>query len=96
MVIHAVCFKYKAEIDATTRERHRSEIRGLADMDGVIDMQIGEDIVRSARSYDTGLVMKFTDRVALDSYQKHPRHVPVGQFGISICDSIVVADFEAQ
>jgi hypothetical protein len=96
MVIHAVCFKYKPDVDAATRARHLADIRGLADMDGVIELEIGEDIVRSARSYDSGLVMKFPDRSALDAYQKHPRHVPVGQFGISICDSIVVADFEAK
>jgi hypothetical protein len=37
----------------------------------------------------------FTDRAALDAYQKDPRHVPVAQFGVSLCDHIVAVDFDA-
>ena len=54
---------------------------------------MGADVVRSPRSYDTGLAITFPDRAALDAYQKDPQHVPVAQHGVSLCDSIVAVDF---
>jgi hypothetical protein len=39
------------------------------------------------------LVVVFRDRAALDAYQTNPQHVPVAQFGVSVCDQIVAVDF---
>jgi len=94
MLLHLVCFKYKAEIDATTRAQHRQRLGALKDLDGVVDLKVGEDVVRSPRSYDTGLAITFPDRAALDAYQKNERHVPVAQFGVSLSDHIVAVDFD--
>ena len=60
----------------------------------MIDLKVGEDVVRSPRSYDTGLAITFPDRAALDAYQTNDRHVPVAQFGVSLCEHIVAVDFE--
>ena len=95
MLIHIVCFKYKPEVAAAARTQHREHLRALADIDGINELKVGEDVVRSARSYDTGLVITFRDRAALDGYAKHPRHVPVAQFGLANCESIVSVDFDA-
>jgi hypothetical protein len=89
-----VAFKYKAGVDAALRTQHRERLRALKDLDEIVDLKVGEDIVRSARSYDTGLLVIFADRAALDSYQKNSRHVPVAQFGAANCESIVSVDFE--
>ena len=94
MVLHLVSFKYKADVDAATRAQHRRRLGELEDLDGVIDLKVGEDVVRSPRSYDTGLAITFPDRAALAAYQTHDRHVPVAQFGVSLCDHIVAVDFE--
>lgn len=95
MLVHIVCFKYKPEIDANARNEHRARLRALSDIEGIIDLKVGEDVVRSPRSYDTGLVILFRDRSALDAYAKHPRHVPVAQFGPANCESVVAVDFDA-
>jgi hypothetical protein len=95
MIVHVVCFKYRSDIDAPSRAQHRERLRALHDLDGIIDLKVGQDVVRSARSFDTGLVIMFRDRAALDAYQKHPRHIPVAQFGPASCDSVVSVDFEA-
>ena len=42
---------------------------------------------------DTGLMVMFRDRAALDAYQKNPHHVPVAQFGAGICEHVVAVDF---
>ena len=94
MLLHLVCFKYKAEVDAVVRAQHRERLRALKDLDGVADLKVGEDVVHSPRSYDTGLAITFPDRAALDAYQKNERHVPVAQFGVSLSDHIVAVDFD--
>ena len=93
MLIHLVCFKYRADVDPAARADHRQRLAGLCQLSGVVDLQVGDDVVRSPRSYDTGLVVTFRDRAALDAYQKDPQHVPVAQHGVSLCDSIVAVDF---
>ena len=94
MLLHLVCFKYKTDVDAETRRQHRERLAALRNIDGIADLKVGADVVGSARSYDAGLAITFTDRAALDAYQKNERHVPVAQFGASLCDHIVAVDFE--
>jgi Stress responsive A/B Barrel Domain len=94
MLLHLVSFKYKADVDAATRAQHRQRLGALKSLDGVIDLKVGEDVVRSPRSYDTGLAITFPNRAALDAYQKNDQHVPVAQFGVSLSDHIVAVDFE--
>lgn len=94
MILHLVCFKYRADVDTAAREAHRAQLRGLRSLDGVVDLKVGGDIVRSPRSYDTGLAVTFPDRPALDAYGKNPQHVPISQHGVAICEHIVSVDFE--
>jgi hypothetical protein len=96
MLLHLVCFKYKPDVDAATRQEHRDRLAGLEQLDGVIDLKVGADVVHSARSYDTGLAITFPDRAALDAYQKNERHVPIAQFGVTISEHIVAVDFEIE
>ena len=95
MVVHMVSFKYKAEASDAARADHRAKLKGIADIDGILDFKVGEDFVRSPRSHDTGLVVLFRDRAALASYATNPRHVPVAQLGRDLTDAIVAVDFDA-
>lgn len=94
MLMHVVSFKYKAEVIEARRDEHRDRLQALQDLPGIVALMVGRDVVRSPRSYDTGLVVQFEDRAALDRYQKHERHVPVSQFGVTLCEHIVAVDFE--
>jgi hypothetical protein len=93
-ILHLVSFKYKTDVDETQRDDHRARLAALKDIDGVTSLKVGADVVRSPRSYDTGLAITFSDRAALDAYQRSPRHVPVAQFGVSLAEHIVAVDFE--
>jgi Stress responsive A/B Barrel Domain len=93
-LMHLVCFKYKPDVDIPTRAQHRGRLGALKDVDGIIELKVGEDVVHSARSYDTGLAITFTDRAAHDAYQKHERHVAVVQFAAGLCDHVVSVDFD--
>ena len=94
MLLHLVCFKYKSDVDAAARAQHRQRLEALKSLDGVIDLKVAEDVVRSPRSYDTGLSITFPDRAALDAYQKNDRHIPVAQMSVSLSEHIVAVDFE--
>jgi hypothetical protein len=94
MLMHLVCFKYKADVDQAARTDHRTRLATLKTLDGIIDLKVGEDVVRASRSYDTGLCITFVNRAALDVYAKDPRHVPIAQFGIAISEHVVACDFE--
>jgi hypothetical protein len=93
MLTHIVCFKYKSDIPESTRQEHRTRLRGLQGIEGVVNLTVGADVVHSPRSYDTALVVVFSDRAALDAYQTNPQHVPVAQFGVSLSEQIVAVDF---
>ena len=93
MLLHLVCFRYKPDTDATARTQHRERLAALKTLDGVVDLKVGEDVVRSPRSYDTGLMITFRDRAGLDAYAKDPQHVPVAQLGVSLSEHIVSVDF---
>ncbi|MBZ5557869.1 MAG: Dabb family protein [Acidobacteriia bacterium] len=93
-MLHLVSFKYKADVDPAARAEHRQRLAALHDIDGIAELKVGSDVVRAPRSYDTGLAITFRDRAALDAYQQNPRHVPVAQFGASLCEHIVAVDVE--
>jgi hypothetical protein len=95
MVVHIVSFKYRPDVDAAARQDHRAKLLALSNIDGILDLKVGEDFVRSPRSYDTGLVVSFRDRAALDGYATHPRHEPVAKLGRDLSDTIVAVDFDA-
>jgi hypothetical protein len=94
MVVHLVSFKYRSDVGAAARQDHRTRLSALANIDGILDLKVGEDFVRSPRSYDTGLVVSFRDRAALDMYATHPRHVPVAKLGRDLSETIVAVDFD--
>ncbi len=94
MLIHLVCWKYKSEINASDRDRHRNMLRALS---GLIDenesLDVGEDVLHLERSFDTGLVIRFNDREALDRYSYHPDHQKVAALGKEIAERVVSVDF---
>ncbi len=94
MLTHIVCFKYKADVSDETRREHRDRLAGLRALTGVVNLQVGADVVHSVRSFDTGLIVVFNDRAGLDAYAVDPQHVPVAQFGAGLCEQIVAVDLE--
>ncbi|HVF27703.1 MAG TPA: Dabb family protein [Pyrinomonadaceae bacterium] len=95
MLTHIVVWKYSAETDAAAREEHVALLRRLPSlMDGIESFAVGFDTVHLARSYDTGLVVVFRDRAALDAYTVHPEHIKVADFGRGISEHVASVDFE--
>jgi hypothetical protein len=95
MLTHLVVWKYRADVPQATREEHRTRLRSLsAIVPGIESLSVGSDTLHSPRSYDTGLVAVFRDRLVLDAYTVHPDHVEVVRFGDGIIEAIAKVDFE--
>ncbi len=95
MLTHIVIWKYRAEVGAARREEHVASLRRLVDfIPEIISLDVGFDVLRLARSYDTGLVATFRDRAGLEAYTVHPEHVRVAQLGRDISEHVASVDFE--
>lgn len=96
MLTHVVCWKYKAETTEEECKEHRAMLAALKNIiNEVVDLKVGEDILRLDRSFDTGLVATFADVDALNAYNVHPAHQGVVTFGRTIAEKVVSVDFES-
>jgi Stress responsive A/B Barrel Domain len=94
MLTHIVVWKYRADIEQSTREEHVALLLSLsAIIPEVQSLSVGFDTLHLPRSYNTGLVAIFEDRAALDAYTLHPEHVKVAEFGRSISEHVASVDF---
>ena len=95
MLTHIVIWKYRADVGEGDRRRHVEMLRRLPGLIPEVEsFSVGFDVLRLARSYDTGLTSTFRDRAALDAYTNHPEHVEVVNFGRSISEHVASVDFE--
>ena len=96
MLTHIVCWKYKVEIGEDSRNAHRVKLRKLKDLiEDVHSLDVGADVLRLERSFDTGLVATFADCEALERYTLHADHKKVVAFGRKIAETVVSVDFMA-
>jgi len=96
MLTHVVIWKYRADVEPEVRAEHVALLRGLAPL--IIEIQsleVGFDVVKLPRSFDSGLVAVFRDRAALDAYTIHPEHLKVVAFGKAISEQAASVDFES-
>jgi len=94
MLTHIVCWKYKAETAPKERAEHIRRLRNLPRVIAdVVSFEVGADVLRLERSFDTGLVAVFGNRAALDAYTVNPLHKEVADFGKQIAERVVSVDF---
>ena len=95
MIRHVVLFKFKPEVAEEERNSALSDLRALPDKISVIrELEVGEDVVRSPRSWDCALVSVFDDIEALNEYQVNDDHLAVALRLREMCESIASVDFE--
>lgn len=94
MLVHVVMFKLKEPTKENNAELV-SRLEPLAEKVPMVrSLEVGANVVKSARSYDVALIVKFDDLAAMEAYQAHPDHVPVLAFVRETCESVVAVDFE--
>ncbi len=95
MIKHIVIFKFKPEVSGDERSSALTSLRGLPDKIPVIrEFEVGEDVVRSPRSWDCALVSVFDDLEALNEYQVNEDHVAAARRLRELCESVASVDFE--
>jgi antibiotic biosynthesis monooxygenase (ABM) superfamily enzyme len=92
---HVVFFRLKPEC----KDQAKHLVAKILDMKGQIpelrEIQVGVDVVQSARSYDVGLIAQFDDLAGMQSYQVHPVHQELLKFVGEVVESSVAVDFES-
>lgn len=95
MITHIVLFKLK-DRSPESIIRTAEVLRG---MEGKIEvlrhLEVGIDVLHSARSYDIALTTKFDSMEDLQTYQAHPVHQPVIEHMAAVRESSVSVDYES-
>jgi len=94
MIRHIVMFKIKDEFKDEI-PRLVENFKGMKGrIEGMLDLEAGQDILHSERSCDLALITVFEDRAAFDAYQTHPVHMPVKKRMHEVRSASVACDFE--
>lgn len=95
MITHIVMFKLKDN----SAESIAATVAVLKAMEGQIDellsIEVGIDVLHSERSYDIALVTKFASMETLGAYQVHPYHQKVIEHMMSVREASVSVDYES-
>ncbi len=94
MIRHIVLFKIKEEYKQEIPQLVRNFEGMKGRIEGLIDLEAGQDILHSERSYDLALITLFRDRESFDAYQTHPVHMPVKKRMHEVRSGSVACDFE--
>ncbi len=94
MIQHIVIYRFKnpsPKLFETIKDKF-STIRG--NVEGLLRLDVGEDIMHLPRSYDLALYCEFSDRAAYDRYQGCDLHLAVKAFMKTVVSESHSVDFE--
>lgn len=77
MIRHVVMYTIKDEYKEKIPQLVANFYSMKGKIPGLIEVEAGGDELRSERSYDLMLIMKFESWEAFKAYQTHPAHLPV-------------------
>ena len=98
MVEHIVLFKWNEGVAPEAIEAAVEGLKALRfKIPGIIDLSIGANFSERNKGYDTGLVVRFENREALEAYGPHPEHQTVVQNLLSpIRSDVLAVDYEIE
>lgn len=94
MIRHIVLFRIKDEYKSEIPQLVKNFYSMKGKIEGMLDLESGEDILHSERSYDLALITVFESREAFERYQTHPVHLPVKKRMHEVRSASVACDFE--
>jgi len=94
MVKHIVLFKLSKK-NSKNLQKALSALRSLeGNIETLRFLEIGIDFKESKNSYDIALTTYFDNKDDLETYTKHPKHLPVIEVMQTLCSQRVVVDYE--
>lgn len=95
MVTHVVLMKFKPEGKAENMARAQELLLSLlGEVDALLELEVGLNVVPSARAYDLSLITRFDSLRSLEEYADHPEHVKVKTFLSGVLEASIVVDSE--
>ena len=96
MVEHIVLFRWTKDASQGGIENALTELRKLkSKIPGIVDLSCGANFSERAKGYTHGLVVRFTNRPALEAYIPHPEHQRVVKTFVNpIRDDTLALDYE--
>jgi len=99
MIRHVVMWKFLEQAEGAPREENLRKAKTLLDdlprrIPGILEWDVGVNVVPSEQSHDLVLVSAFADASSLDAYQKHAEHQRVVTFLRKVHRGRVVVDYE--
>ena len=97
-VEHIVLFKWSEGAEPDAIQRAVDGLLSLRDkIPGIIDITCGQNFSDRNKGFHTGLVVRFENRAALETYIPHPEHQRVVQSDIvPIRADVLAVDYEIQ
>lgn len=94
MLTHVVLFKLK---DEAMIEKTMAVLRSLeGNVPTLREIEVGRDVVGSARSYDIALITRFDSLAGMEAYQSHPFHQEVLAHMRTVVEGAVAVDYESR
>jgi quinol monooxygenase YgiN len=95
MIKHIVFLKFQPDAGAEQSQEVIDELRALpSQIDVIREYEVGEDVLKSPRSWDVALIGTYDSLEALKTYNDHPAHVAVVQKIRAISEGAATVDFE--
>ena len=95
MITHIVFIKLADRNEETTQKIQNALLGMQGQVPQLRHLEVGVDILHSARSYDIALVTKFDSLEDLQDYQNHPVHVKVKEQIVEAAEAVAVVDYES-
>jgi hypothetical protein len=96
-IMHLVLFRWKDDVGDAQIDAVLDGLRGLKSIPGVLELHAGRNFCARSQGFDTALMVRFTNRAALNAYSPHPDHRAVvdGLINAIRADSLAV-DYEIE
>lgn len=99
MITHIVMWKLKESALGNTKLENAAKMKILLEslkneIDGILKLEVGINILESEQSYDIVLNSEFVDQESLDSYQVHPKHIKVSNYITDLREERIVVDYK--
>ena len=94
MIRHIVLFKIKDEFKKEIPQLVSNFYGMKGRIEGMLDLEAGQDVYHSERSYDLALITLFDSIESFKAYQTHPVHMPVKKRMHEVRSASVACDYE--
>ena len=94
MIRHIVLFKIKEEYQSEIPQLIENFYGMKGRIEGMLELEAGQDVLHSERSYDLALITVFDSMDSFKAYQTHPVHMPVRKRMHEVRSASVACDFE--